>query len=101
MRVDRADQFLDRAFEPQRDAASATSSVAREPIMCTPSISSYFFSAHDLHKAFGLAAIFARPSTPNGNVPTRTSKPRSRLLLSVNPMLPISGSQYVQPGTWS
>ena len=36
----------------------------------------------------------SRPAEhPNGNVPTRTSKPRSLASRSVNPTLPISGSQ--------
>ena len=53
--------------------ASATSSVERGPIMWTPSTSSYFLSATILTKPSVSPAIFARPSTPNGNVPTRTS----------------------------
>ena len=38
-------KLLDRALEPSASVASATSSVARGPIMCTPSTSSYFLSA--------------------------------------------------------
>src|SRR6185503_2304160 len=54
-------------------AASATSSVARRPIMWTPSTSSYFFSATILTRPSISPATFARPSTPNGKTPTRTS----------------------------
>ena len=53
--------------------ASATSSVERRPIMCTPSTSSYFLSATIFTNPSVSPAIFARPRTPNGNVPMRTS----------------------------
>ena len=46
------------------------------------------------------SAMRARPSTRNGNEPTRTSNSCSFAACSVRPTLPISGSQYVQPGTW-
>ena len=49
--------------------ASATSSVERGPIMCTPRISSYFLSETILTKPSVSPAILARPSTPNLNVP--------------------------------
>ena len=67
--------------------------------MWMPRISSYFFSATIFTRPSVSFAIRARPSTPNGNVPTRTSYPRSRACFSVRPTLPISGSQYVQSGT--
>jgi hypothetical protein len=73
MRVDRADQFLDRALQAQRDRGLGDQSVARGPMMWTPRISSYFFSATILTNPSVSFAIFARPRTPNGNVPTRTS----------------------------
>ena len=67
--------------------------------MCTPSTSSDLLSATILTKPSDSPAILARPSTPNGNVPTRTSNPRVLASDSVRPTLPISGSQDVQAGT--
>ena len=53
-----------RAAGPR--VASATSSVDRSPIMCTPSTSSYFLSATIFTNPSVSPAIFARPRTPNG-----------------------------------
>ena len=69
MRVNGADQLFDGDSSRSATAASATSSVARGPIMWTPSSSSYFFSATIFTKPSVSPAIFARPRTPNGNVP--------------------------------
>src|ERR1700694_1233481 len=62
-----------------------------------PSTSSLVRSATIFTKPSVSPDIFARPRTPNGKAPTRTSNPRSFASRSVRPTLPISGSQYVQP----
>ena len=68
------------------------SSVARGPMMCTPSTSSYFFSATIFTKPSVSPAMRARARARNGKLPMRTSWPAAFACASVRPTLPISGS---------
>jgi hypothetical protein len=73
VRVDRADEFLDRALEAQRQRRLGDELGGARADHVHAEHSSYFFSATIFTKPSVSLAILARPSTPNGNVPTRTS----------------------------
>ena len=100
MRVNRANQLLHRGFRPQRERGFRHQlGGARADDM----------DAQDLVVLLS-ATIFTkprarRPSARGRARGTGKSRParRGRVLAacSVSPTLPISGSQYVQPGTWS
>src|SRR5207244_6941711 len=76
--------------------ASAISSVACGPMMCTPKISSYFVSLTTFTNPSSSPMMRALPEALNGNVPTFTSYPASTAFASCNPTEPTSGPQYVQ-----
>ena len=101
MRVNSLHQLFDRALQPQCEhcfgdelrRAKSDDVHAQDLVV--------LLIGDDLDEAVSLPAMRARPRALNGNDPTRTSYPFSFACASVNPTLPISGSQYVQRGTWS
>ena len=72
--------------------ASAISSPAIAPMMCTPRISSSSFAAISLQNPAGASIARARPLAMNGNWPTLYSRPLALTCSSVSPTHAISGA---------
>src|SRR6267142_1374130 len=99
MRVDGANELLDRRLQPQRQSGlrnelgrSHTDHVHAEHLVV-------FFLRDDLHEALCFAGHLRASEDAEWDGPPPKAEPRFWPSPSRDPELLISGSQYVQPGT--